>query len=543
MGSGGNNKLDLLLLHVPKFNNFYDPIGHFILGNLLPMGIFSIADDADRSGYQTRIYHLGLEYLFSKGFQLAPLVQSTEPALVGLDLHWHYQTHDVFNVVSNIKAAAAGVPVVLGGYTATIYAEEILQRHPEVDFVIRGEAEKPIVSLLKAVKEGGRLDDVPNLSFRKNGHIQHNAIGFSAAAKDLDRYDFARFDLLEHARLYFQQIRHIVWLRSFPRRLNFPFFTPGRMGGYIVPIARGCPVDCSNCGGGRTPAKQLGIRNGVSMRSVGAVAKELKKVHDYGIKDLYFAFDPLPDSDYYPRLFRAIRDEQMHFRAVFETFRLPTKTLVQEFKKTFGQENGNANVMMISPETGDEDLRRKNRGYFYTNKQLIDKLDMLEREGISFQVSYTLGLPGESEKTLAATAKLWNKIKRRYRRLVTQTATIIDADPFSPMEITPDSYNITCRPRTLSEIDALHRDSYKDSYTGWVHLPIHHDCNTLAVDNRKPGVFRATEVYLKKYKCRNFCHYFGKLPVPYPLNRLICKTAGSVFRAHSELFKLNRINV
>ena len=30
-----NEKLDLLFLHVPKFNNFYDPIGHFMLGNLL----------------------------------------------------------------------------------------------------------------------------------------------------------------------------------------------------------------------------------------------------------------------------------------------------------------------------------------------------------------------------------------------------------------------------------------------------------------------------------------------------------------------------
>jgi radical SAM superfamily enzyme YgiQ (UPF0313 family) len=543
MGACSKAKLDLLLLHVPKFNNFYDPIGHFILGNLLPMGIFSIANEADESGFQTRIYNLGLEYLSSKDFRIASLVRSTEPLLVGLDLHWHYQTHDVFTVISKIKEAKPGVPVVLGGYTATMYAEDILRQRPEVDFVIRGEAEKPVVSLLKALKAGDPLVDVANLSYRRNGQIYHNAIGFSATAEDLDRYDFARFDLLEHARLYFEQIRHIVWLRSFPKRLNFPFFTPGRMGGYIVPVARGCPVDCANCGGGRTPSKQFGMRNGVSMRSVEAVVRELRKIHEFGIRDLYFAFDPFPDSNYYPRLFRAIREDNLYFRGVFETFKLPTKALVEEFKKTFGYGNGCGNVILVSPETGDENLRRKNRGYFYTNSQLFDALDMLEKEGIPFQVSYTLGLPGESVDALAATHNLWEKIKRRYRGLVTQTATIIDADPFSPMEKAPSRYGITCRPRTLSEIDALHRDSYKGSHTGWVHLPIHHECDTLPIHNRKSAALNATDVYLREHKCRYFCHYFGKLPVPYPLNRIICKTAGCIFRAHSELFKLNCIRL
>ena len=536
-------KLDLLFLHVPKFNNFYDPIGHFLLGNLLPMGLFALADEIDRAGFRTRIHHLGVDFLFSRDFSLAGLIARSRPQLIGLDLHWHYQTHDVLDIARRIKQANPDTPIVLGGYTASIYAEAILKEHLAVDFIIRGEAEEPLLQLLKTLNNGSRLETVANLSFRNNGSIRKNPITYVATSRDLNHFDFARFDLLDKAHLYFRRAPHIVWLRSFPKRFNFTFFTPGKMGGYIVPVARGCPVDCANCGGGKTPAASLMKRRNVSMRSVKVVANELEKVQRSGIEDLYFAFDPYPDSNYYGRLFRVIRKRGLFFRAVFETFKLPTRELITEFKKTFDHGGKKDLCFLISPETGDEAHRKRNRGYFYTNTELLETLDTLEKANVPFQISYSLGLPGESLETLTATRRLWCIIKRRYRNLVTQTATIIDADPLSPMEKDPDRYEISCRQRTLRETEILHRDTYKGSHTGWVHLPIHHDCKTLPVPEKRSQNLHPTDVFLRQYKCRYFCHYFGKLAVPYPINRLICKTAGYIFRAHSSLFNLQKIEV
>jgi hypothetical protein len=111
------------------------------------------------------------------------------------------------------------------------------------------------------------------------------------------------------------------------------------------------------------------------------------------------------------------------------------------------------------------------------------------------------------------------------------------------MEKDPARGGITCRPRTLRETERLHRETYKGSHTGWVHLPIHHDCKTLPVPEKRSQDLHPTDVYLRQYKCRHFCHYFGKLTVPYPFNRLICKTAGYIFRAHSLLFNLQKIDV
>ena len=531
MNGRHRHPMDLLLVHVPKLQNFYDPMGSFILGNLIPMGLLSLADAAEKAGYRTRIYHLAYEMLFTPGFSLEGTVRNHRPCMVGLDLHWHYQTHDVLKTVKRIRSAAPGVKIVLGGMTASIHAQALLHRQPDVDFVIRGEGERPLCELLAAITDGVSPGRVSNLSWRDiDGEIKHNPITFVASSRELNRYDFARFDLMNNAKGYFRRLPHIVWLKDFPAAINYPVFTPGKMGGYIVPVARGCPVDCAYCGGGRTPAMDHSGRMNVSMRSVRIVCEELRRVHRFGIRDLYFAFDPYPASSWYPRLFKALRRTDLRFQAVFESFHLPTPALVDGFRKTFSNDGARGSIIIVSPETGDEDLRLKNRGYGYTNGELIAGLDRLEAAGVRFQVSYTLGLPGETEATLAATRKLWRQIDKRYSRLVKQTATIIDPDPSSPMETAPARYGIRCRARTLQDLDDLHGTSARSSYTGWAHLPIHHSCDTLVSKDRDPLTPERMGRLLAKEKCRHFCHYFGPLPVPYPFNRLTCMAAGLTFR-------------
>ena len=51
-----------LLLHVPKFNNFYKPIGDFIWLNYMPMGLLAIADHAVQNGMDVEVVHAVLLY-------------------------------------------------------------------------------------------------------------------------------------------------------------------------------------------------------------------------------------------------------------------------------------------------------------------------------------------------------------------------------------------------------------------------------------------------------------------------------------------------
>ncbi len=71
-------------------------------------------------------------------------------------------------------AHETGAPVVLGGAHCDIFPEETLS-HPEVDFVIRGDGEVPLVKLVKTMA-GSNPDfsTVPGLVYRENGNIRKN---------------------------------------------------------------------------------------------------------------------------------------------------------------------------------------------------------------------------------------------------------------------------------------------------------------------------------------------------------------------------------
>ncbi|MDO8470119.1 MAG: cobalamin-dependent protein [bacterium] len=71
-------------------------------------------------------------------------------------------------------AKNAGKLVVLGGPHATALPGQILRNRPEIDFVIRGKGEQPLVELVHALEGKGSLGSVPSLSWRKKEQVVHN---------------------------------------------------------------------------------------------------------------------------------------------------------------------------------------------------------------------------------------------------------------------------------------------------------------------------------------------------------------------------------
>lgn len=506
------------MIHTPKLNNFYNPFGYFIMNNIISYGTFAIADWADQNGYRTEILHFGLELLFRKGFRLGRVVSEKDPLLIGIGCHWHYQAHDVSELARHLKEVAPDIPILVGGYTATLFAEELLRSQPAIDFVIRGESEGPVVGLLEALRGRMPLDRVPNLSFRRGGQIQHNPLDFTADKPFLERLKFCRLDLLSDYRTYLKRLSSPVYLRSYPAFFNYSLLSSGRLEGYVVPVGRGCPVNCQYCGGGKDAAALRFGRSHPTLISPGKVLEDIARAGAFGVNALYFPYDPYPGSDYYPRLFRMIREKGFHFQATFESFGLPTRELIREFAAAFGR--GKRSQILISPESGDETLRMRCKGYPYANRQLMGTLDEIERSGATAQISYAIGLPEESTESLERTRSLWRTIRHRHRCVFLQTATIIDPDPFSPAERAGMVPTYTFK--TLLE---THRDSHKGSYTGWTYLPVRHACPALA------GSARETYLRLRAYKCRHFCSYLtGRFKLLYPINRLLCMVMGLLFR-------------
>ncbi|MBN2029698.1 B12-binding domain-containing radical SAM protein [bacterium] len=117
------------------------------------------------------------------------------------------------------KVREMGIPVILGGPHVTFLPEEGLDY---ADFVIRGEAEHPIMMFIDAWENRKEYTHVPNLSYKKNGKAIHNPMESFIA--NLDDIPFPELALLQN--------------------------NTKRIGGQtIIPIqtSRGCPYNCSFC--------------------------------------------------------------------------------------------------------------------------------------------------------------------------------------------------------------------------------------------------------------------------------------------------------
>jgi len=113
-----------ILLHVPKFNNFYKPIGDFIWLNYMPMGLLALADNLNQNGFETEVVHLGVEWILNRNFHTVELLQNRpEIKAIGLSLHWHHQAFDVIEVARTIKSIRKDIFVFLGGDTASFFHE------------------------------------------------------------------------------------------------------------------------------------------------------------------------------------------------------------------------------------------------------------------------------------------------------------------------------------------------------------------------------------------------------------------------------------
>ena len=104
-----------ILIHVPKFNNFYKPIGDFVWLTYMPMGLLAMADYAARHHAEVEVVHLGVEWALNRNFKVDDLIRNKpDVRAVGLSLHWHAQAFDVIEAAKRIKQERKDIFVFLG---------------------------------------------------------------------------------------------------------------------------------------------------------------------------------------------------------------------------------------------------------------------------------------------------------------------------------------------------------------------------------------------------------------------------------------------
>jgi radical SAM superfamily enzyme YgiQ (UPF0313 family) len=486
-------RIDCLFLHVPKLLNYYRPLHRFSWINLVPMGLFALADFLQRKGISTQIVHMGVERAENRDFSILSYLKEKTPRMVALDLHWHHQSFDVMETAKAIKATFPEVYVLLGGLTASFFHEEILKNFSTVDGIIRGEAETPMVELAQAVLLGKEdFFSIPNLTWRRMDRILVNPLSYVASEKELNDLSFTNFSLLENFDTYLHNVGQPFCGKAAPKNKNWIYSL--RPPPYHLPVGRGCPVQCTWCGGGIQHQETMSGRKEVIFRGVENVLQSIKDAISYGYKTLHISFDPYPHRpEYYLRLFSRIRAEKLSMDCYFESFGLPTIDFIKAFKETFP---GRGSLISLSPDVGSERLRRLHKGYPYSNRALVENLQQMEEHQVRCDLFFTLGVPFETEEDLQQTIRFQKKIRQRFRNVRAIHMFTIEMEPNSPWYLDPDAYGVQTSLQSFMDFYHYHSEA-KNPFASlgyWI-----------------PGYFpdaedeKAFEEALQKIKCRHAC--------------------------------------
>ena len=132
-------------------------------------------------------------------------------------------------LLRRVKELRPSVTTVLGGAHATMFDEQLLKEVPELDMVLRGEADRSFGELCARLNGGEDITGVPGLSHRSNGAVNR---GTPVIIQDLDALPFVDWSAVELG-LYYH------WWGDVPLWKHYKYVS--------LLTSRGCPFHCTFC--------------------------------------------------------------------------------------------------------------------------------------------------------------------------------------------------------------------------------------------------------------------------------------------------------
>ena len=436
------------LLHVPKERHYVYPFKTVNFVNFMSLGLIPIAAYAAENGYPTKIIHVGLEKILDTNYTIEMDLERDKPKVIGISMHWHHTSYNVIELAREVKKKHKKIYIVLGGYTASFFADEILSQFEFVDGIIRGEGEVPWTALLRQINNGGNLHNVPNLLWRKGEQIISNEISYVADDNLMNSLDFTSFDLVKHNQ-YLPKLFWVFLLKN--PKFNNILLQREIDNTFYFTSARGCFYNCFYCGGGEKAALKLSKRSKPVFLTPERIFFHVKKALEFGFTRASINIDSKMPKDYFKRLIDEFLVNNIRDKVWFTIYGLPSRWLVDRLADVFTRDVG----ITITLDTASETYRRKIGRDFFTNDDFFVILEKIKKCGLRLDLFFTDNLPGETKNMKQETRRMIKKIKNIYRN-VNIFRQNMDLDPACPLFFSPDKYGVVIKRKTFFDYYCAH---------------------------------------------------------------------------------------
>ena len=387
-------KPHLVLLHAPSVYDFqkeailYGPISDVVpstpIFEMYPIGFSTLAEYLERHGFRTRIVNLAVRMLKDRAFDAEAFIASLDPLVFGIDLHWLSHAQGALEVAKMVKRHHPRTPVIMGGFSASYYHQELVARR-EVDYVLRGDStEEPLLQLMRALASGGPLDRVANLTWRDaKGELKVNP------------FTYLPPDLSDVALDYSHLVKAVVRDRDLAS--NIPFFN---WLGYPIMASltcRGCTRGCVTCGGSAYASRHLFGREKPAYRRPEMLAQDIKDIRRFSRGPVIVLGDIRQAGiDYAQKLFSSLQGAEGE--AIVELFAPASREFLEEVASALPNF-----ALEFSVESHDPAVRRA-FGKGYSNEGVEATIrHALEAGCQRLDIFFMIGLPKQTPRSVMET--------------------------------------------------------------------------------------------------------------------------------------------
>jgi len=229
-----------------------------------PLGIATLSSVLRNAGHALRI--LDMEAVLMEYQALRDYLRASPPDLVGI----HCTTpvsHYAARCAAIVAETCPDATLIVGGPHPTLLPDDTLSRMPQVDYLLRGEAEHTLCDLVQRLGQGDTTpDDIPGIGFRRGDEMFISPK--LPRVDDLDSLPLPSYDLLP-LEAYFHG--------------NSLAETGAGGRAFTMMTSRGCPYHCIFCSAPTIYGHKF------RMRSPEHVVREMKLLVDtYQVGHLVF---------------------------------------------------------------------------------------------------------------------------------------------------------------------------------------------------------------------------------------------------------------
>lgn len=278
-------------------------------------------------------------------------------------------------LIKEMRLARPKAVIVLGGEHATAASYSIMNSHAEVDYVVHGEGEQTIVSLIAALSGDGAIENIPALIYRdKDGHVCKNQ--GKPRIKELDKIAPPAWDLFP-LDLYFnaKSSYGVTKYRSIP-----------------ILATRGCPYACTFCSNPNMYGHLY------YKRDPKAVVDEMQDLNrKYGVRNFdFYDLTTILNRDW----IISFTDELLS-RNLQVSYQFPSGTRSEVIDEEVAQKlvQSGCEHITFAPESGSPRLLKDIKKRVVVN-EMLKRIRICNQQGMVIKLNIILGFPHERHEDI-----------------------------------------------------------------------------------------------------------------------------------------------